>query len=89
MLKSYVANGWWLCGVLLDIGGALMTMVSLSLAPVSVVQPVLGCGLAFVAIFSVSYVLLACRGVVLRATAAPACSSSVLLDAMVNVSPHA
>ena len=54
VLKSYIANGWWLCGVLLDIGGALMTMISLSLAPVSVVQPVLGCGLAFVAIFSVS-----------------------------------
>ena len=53
VLRSYVSNGWWLVGVVLDISGALMTMVSLSLAPVSVVQPVLGCGLAFVALFSV------------------------------------
>jgi len=53
VLTSYVTNGWWVLGVALDVSGALMTMVSLSLAPVSVVQPVLGCGLAFVALFSV------------------------------------
>jgi len=53
VLKSYFSNGWWVVGVMLDVSGALMTMLSLSLAPVSVVQPVLGCGLVFVALFSV------------------------------------
>ena len=53
VLKSYFSNGWWLVGVILDVCGALMNMLSLSLAPVSVVQPVLGCGLVFVALFSV------------------------------------
>ena len=52
ILRSYFSNGWWLVGVVLDVAGALLTMFSLSLAPVSIVQPVLGCGLAFVAIFS-------------------------------------
>ena len=52
ILRSYLSNGWWLVGVVLDVAGALLTMFSLSLAPVSIVQPVLGCGLAFVAIFS-------------------------------------
>ncbi|EKX48028.1 hypothetical protein GUITHDRAFT_136988 [Guillardia theta CCMP2712] len=52
VVRSYLANPWWLTGFILDVSGALMTLVALSLAHVSVVQPVLGSGLAFVAIFS-------------------------------------
>uniref|UniRef100_A0A7S0HRA1 Magnesium transporter n=1 Tax=Hanusia phi TaxID=3032 RepID=A0A7S0HRA1_9CRYP len=51
-MRSYLSNAWWLTGFILDLSGALMTLVALSLAHVSVVQPVLGSGLAFVAIFS-------------------------------------
>jgi drug/metabolite transporter (DMT)-like permease len=52
VLRTYLGSPWWVAGLGLDVGGALMTLVALALAPVSVVQPILGCGLAFVAIFS-------------------------------------
>ncbi|KAJ1476562.1 hypothetical protein T484DRAFT_1965425 [Baffinella frigidus] len=52
VLRTYLGSPWWVAGLGLDVSGALMTLVALALAPVSVVQPILGCGLAFVAIFS-------------------------------------
>ena len=52
VLRSYIGSPWWVVGFGLDVGGAIMTLLALALAPVSLVQPILGCGLAFVAIFS-------------------------------------
>lgn len=52
VVKLYLRSPWWLAGLLLDVGGAILTLAALALAPVSVVQPILGCGLACVAIFS-------------------------------------
>jgi len=52
IVKRYLSSPWWVVGLVLDVGGAIMTLLALAMAPVSVVQPILGCGLAFVAIFS-------------------------------------
>eukprot|EP00286_Rhodomonas_abbreviata_P026468 CAMPEP_0181308686 /NCGR_PEP_ID=MMETSP1101-20121128/11603_1 /TAXON_ID=46948 /ORGANISM="Rhodomonas abbreviata, Strain Caron Lab Isolate" /LENGTH=331 /DNA_ID=CAMNT_0023415101 /DNA_START=239 /DNA_END=1231 /DNA_ORIENTATION=+ len=52
VLRMYVANYWWLLGFAMDVGGALLTLTALAMAPVSVVQPILGCGPGIVAVFS-------------------------------------
>jgi len=52
VLASYFSNFWWLIGFSMDVGGAVMTLISLGMAPVSVVQPILGCGPGIVAVAS-------------------------------------
>ncbi|KAF6157222.1 hypothetical protein GIB67_041683 [Kingdonia uniflora] len=52
VLRAYAFNKAWIVGFLMDIFGALLMLRALSLAPVSVIQPVSGCGLAILCIFS-------------------------------------
>ncbi|KAE8677122.1 putative magnesium transporter NIPA9 [Hibiscus syriacus] len=52
VIRTYAVNKLWVMGFLMDIGGALLMLRALSLAPVSVIQPVSGCGLAILSIFS-------------------------------------
>lgn len=52
VLQSYFTNFWWLIGFSMDIGGAILTLLALGMAPVSVVQPILGCGPGIVAVAS-------------------------------------
>ncbi|XP_056698467.1 probable magnesium transporter NIPA9 [Spinacia oleracea] len=55
VIRTYAFNRAWVAGFLMDIGGALLMLRALSLAPVSVIQPVSGCGLAILSIFSHFY----------------------------------
>lgn len=55
VIRAYLVNKAWLIGFLLDIVGAILMLRALSQAPVSVVQPVSGCGLAILSIFSHFY----------------------------------
>ncbi|XP_014622017.1 probable magnesium transporter NIPA9 isoform X3 [Glycine max] len=55
VIRSYALNKTWVVGFLMDILGALLMLRALSLAPVSVIQPVSGCGLAILSIFSHFY----------------------------------
>lgn len=55
VIRAYAVNRAWLIGFLMDIFGALLMLRALSLAPVSVIQPVSGCGLAILSIFSHFY----------------------------------
>ncbi|RDX64697.1 putative magnesium transporter NIPA9, partial [Mucuna pruriens] len=55
VIRAYALNKTWVIGFLMDIFGALLMLRALSLAPVSVIQPVSGCGLAILSIFSHFY----------------------------------
>ncbi|KAL1315393.1 probable magnesium transporter NIPA9 isoform X2 [Arachis hypogaea] len=55
VIRAYAFNKIWVIGFLMDIGGALLMLRALSLAPVSVIQPVSGVGLAILSIFSHFY----------------------------------
>ncbi|CAA2973520.1 probable magnesium transporter NIPA9 [Olea europaea subsp. europaea] len=55
VIKTYASNKTWIIGFLMDIFGAVLMLRVLSQAPVSVVQPVSGCGLAILSVFSHFY----------------------------------
>ncbi|XP_059455628.1 probable magnesium transporter NIPA9 [Corylus avellana] len=55
VIRAYAFNKSWLIGFLMDIFGAILMLRALSQAPVSVIQPVSGCGLAILSIFSHFY----------------------------------
>ncbi|XP_010536186.1 PREDICTED: probable magnesium transporter NIPA9 [Tarenaya hassleriana] len=55
VIRAYAVNKAWAIGFLMDIFGALLMLRALSQAPVSVVQPVSGCGLAILSVFSHFY----------------------------------
>lgn len=55
VIRAYAFNKAWITGFMMDIFGAMLMLRALSLAPVSVIQPVSGCGLAILSIFSHFY----------------------------------
>ena len=52
---QYLTSRTWVLGLVLDIGGALVGLASLSMLPISVAQPIFCNGLAFLALFSALY----------------------------------
>ncbi|CAN1786262.1 Probable magnesium transporter NIPA9 [Linum perenne] len=55
VIRAYALNKAWVIGFLMDIGGAMLMLKAISQAPVSVIQPVSGCGLAVLSVFSHFY----------------------------------
>ena len=52
VLVEYARSTRWLAGFLADIGGALLMVVAVANAPVSLVQPIAGSGLAVLALYA-------------------------------------
>ncbi|CAL8470432.1 g9974 [Coccomyxa elongata] len=55
ILLQYARSRQWLIGLATDLGGALLMIAAFALAPVSLVQPVSGLGLAVLSVFSHFY----------------------------------
>eukprot|EP00898_Chlorokybus_atmophyticus_P001122 jgi/Chlat1/200/Chrsp1S03118 len=55
VLRQYLLSRLWVGGVAADVAGALLMAIAVALAPVSLVQPVQGSGLAILAVFSHFY----------------------------------
>lgn len=55
VIRAYALNRLWISGFLMDMCGAALMLTALSQAPVSVVQPIAGCGLAILCVFSHFY----------------------------------
>ncbi|XP_040385211.1 probable magnesium transporter NIPA9 isoform X1 [Oryza brachyantha] len=55
VIRAYAFNRLWISGFLMDMCGAALMLTALSQAPVSVVQPIAGCGLAILCVFSHFY----------------------------------
>ena len=55
VLQKYLTSRYFAAGVLADLAGGVMMLGAVANAPVSIVQPVAGCGLAILALFSHYY----------------------------------
>ncbi|CAM6012408.1 unnamed protein product [Sphagnum balticum] len=62
VIKRYGTSRTWVTGVAVDVAGAVLMLKAVSQAPVSIVQPVSGCGLAVLAVFSHFYLHEAMHG---------------------------
>ncbi|XP_031473893.1 probable magnesium transporter NIPA9 isoform X1 [Nymphaea colorata] len=55
VISAYMTNKTWITGFMIDIAGAVLMLSALSQAPVSIIQPVSGSGLAILCVFSHFY----------------------------------
>jgi drug/metabolite transporter (DMT)-like permease len=55
VLSAFLSSRIWLSGLALMLGGWVLYLVAAKFAPISIIQPTLGVGLAVLALFSVFY----------------------------------